>query len=58
MDKDIRQEPKIKRPQPNAPVLTASEWLEAIKILQEKNPFDANIILQKVLEKGFIEQNI
>jgi len=55
--KEPSPEPIIKPPQPNAPLLTASEWLEAIRILQEKNPFDANRILQDTLKKGIIKEN-
>ena len=54
--KEPSQEPTIKPPQPNAPVLTASEWLEAIKILQNKNPFDADTLLQNALKKGIINE--
>jgi len=51
--KEPATKPEIKRPQPNAPNLTASQWMEGIKILQEKNPYDASRILQSVLERGW-----
>jgi len=49
-------EPVIKRPQPNAPKMTADEWLKAMALLQNKNPYDANKILSDVLKRGWIPE--
>lgn len=47
------QQPIIKRPQPNAPVLGFQQWLEGIKALGELDKYSAATLLKTKLVEGF-----
>lgn len=51
-------QPKVQKPQPNAPKLSYDDWLNGIKALGELDKFEAAQLLKNTLINGFIKNTV